>query len=169
MTNWKGEDVISTQSLVDRLDELNNDLCIELPIYSEICADVCTDNLEKFIRFHNSANGDIWSLICNRFGEDDAESFIDEDMTDHTEIELICSILDKLKGYGNTKIGGIRIPCTLIKASYFPEFIIQELENTGVISGIEHLVIDKKATAEKYKIDYRSIDDIDGDEYFYRY
>ena len=168
MTNWKGADVISAQSLVDRLAELNDNLCIELPIYSEICANVCTDNLEEFIRFHNSANGDIWDLIRDRLGEEDAESFF-EDMTDHAEIELICSILDELEGYGDAKIGRICIPSTLIKASYFPDFIIQELENAGVISGIEHLVIDKKATAEKYKIDYRSIDDIDGDEYFYRY
>lgn len=89
---------------------------------------------------------------------------------DAEELHEIERVLDKLKGYGgDEQWRGDWYPVTLIRDSYFVDYVQELLEDCGDIpANLPHYIhIDWEATARDVRVDYSSVE-IDGVTYWYR-
>ena len=86
------------------------------------------------------------------------------------ELAELTAILDDLKGYGgDEQWRGDWYPITLIRYSYFTEYVREMLADCGDIpANLPHYIeIDWGATVRNIRTDYSSTD-IDGVTYWYR-
>jgi hypothetical protein len=86
------------------------------------------------------------------------------------ELKTLVSIMDEMQGYGgDEQWRGDWYPLTLIRESYFTDYVQEMLEDCGEIpKDLPHYIhIDWQATARDVQVDYTAID-VDGATYFYR-
>lgn len=89
---------------------------------------------------------------------------------DAQELDTLAAILEDLKGYGgDEQWHGDWYPVTLIRESYFVDYVQELLEDCGEIPrNLPHYIhIDWETTARDIKVDYSEVT-IDGVTYFYR-
>lgn len=98
------------------------------------------------------------------------ESVTDEYHDMHCELLDLKAIMEEMKGYGgDEQWRGDWYPVTLIRESYFVDYVQEILEDCGEIpSNLPHYIhIDWESTARDVKVDYSSVT-IDDVEYLYR-
>lgn len=155
-------DILSTNEIdpsdvFDRLKELHDELCSDSADYVAICRGRSPDKLSEFID-EDSSGRDLLSEL------DEADLDVDLD-----ELIALVDFFVQLRGEGGgQKLGGLWLPCTLIADNgYFEDYIIDDLESSGICSGLEHVVLDKSATADQHRCDYGTVE-IQGTDYLYR-
>ena len=107
------------------------------------------------------------SLKDDHQADPDGGHWSDEDAQ---ELQTLTDIMDELKGYGgDEQWRGDWYPVTLIRESYFVDYVQELLEDCGEIPrNLPHYIhIDWEATAREVKVDYSEVT-IDGATYFYR-
>lgn len=107
------------------------------------------------------------SLKDDHEAEPDGGHWSDEDAQ---ELQTLTAIMEDLKGYsGDEQWRGDWYPITLIRETYFPDYVQELLEDCGEIPrDLPHYIhIDWEATARDVKVDYGSVT-VDGVEYLYR-
>jgi len=150
-------DILSTNEIdpsdvFDRLKELHDELCSESADYAAICGRRSPDKISEFI------DGDLLDDL------DEADLDVDLDEL----IALVDFFVQIREEGGGQKLGGLWFPCTLIADNgYFEDYIIDDLESSGICSGLEHVVLDKSATADQHRCDYGTVE-IQGTDYLYR-
>jgi hypothetical protein len=89
---------------------------------------------------------------------------------EHKELSMLVSLMEEMAGYGgDEQWRGDWYPLTLIRESYFVDYVQEMLEDCGEIpKDLPHYIhIDWQATARDVQVDYTPID-VDGATYFYR-
>lgn len=107
------------------------------------------------------------SLKDDHEADPDGGHWSDEDAQ---ELRTLIDIMDDLKGYGgDEQWRGDWYPLTLIRESYFVDYVQELLEDCGEIPrNLPHYIhIDWEVTAREVKVDYSEVT-IDGVTYFYR-
>ena len=147
-------DMINIEEVVDQLKELHEELRETSDMYSRLTRDQDIDrNLAGFIRF--------WVDFPVEWDDFPLEEInILDDCEEFDHIVSICEFLDEVSGPCGEpyQSGGIEFPSVLIDESYFPRYIIEYLDSSGICSGLEYVVLNEDATAELFKSDYKSFD-----------
>jgi len=89
---------------------------------------------------------------------------------EHKELSMLVALMEEMAGYGgDEQWRGDWYPLTLIRESYFTDYVQEMLEDCGEIpKDLPHYIhIDWQATARDVQVDYTPID-VDGATYFYR-
>lgn len=108
--------------------------------------------------------------IIERFEELEAEFDSAMETSEAEEFTLLQSLLEELKGNGgDEQWKGDWYPVTLIRESYFEDYIEELITDCGYISRDfpSWIKIDWEETAENVKVDYSEVE-IDGVTYYYR-
>lgn len=148
---------IDPSDVFDRLKELHDELCSDSADYVAICRGRSPDKLSEFID-EDSSGRDLLSEL------DEADLDVDLD-----ELIALVDFFVQIRGEGEgQKLGGLWLPCTLIADNgYFEDYIIDDLESSGICSGLEYVVLNKSATADLFRSDYSSVE-IGGTDYLFR-
>jgi antirestriction protein len=113
------------------------------------------DIIERIEELEELIEGEGCEEACNEYRE---------------ELTLLSNIMEEMKGYGgDEQWRGDWYPLTLIRESYFTDYVQEMLEDCGEIpKDLPHYIhIDWQATARDVQVDYTPID-VDGATYFYR-
>jgi hypothetical protein len=89
---------------------------------------------------------------------------------EHKELSMLVALMEEMAGYGGDEHWrGDWYPLTLIRESYFADYVQEMLEDCGEIpKDLPHYIhIDWESTARDVQVDYTPID-VDGATYFYR-
>ena len=147
------DDVIDVRDLIERYEELEDELSAITDIEDEIESLDPKDDKEEI-----------------RTAKENLEAKQKELEDEQEEFEQLGKILDELKGSGgDEKWRGYWYTITLINSDYFTEYTEELLKDCGYIpkdlpSWIE---LDLEKTADNVKVDYTTID-IDDETFYYR-
>ena len=147
------DDVIDVRDLIERYEELEDELSAITDIEDEIESLDPEEDKEEI-----------------RIAKENLEAKQKELEDEQEEFEQLQEILDELKGNGgDEKWRGDWYPITLINSDYFTEYTEELLKDCGYIPKDlpSWIVIDWEETADNVKVDYQSID-IGEEEYYYR-
>ena len=140
-------DIIDVRDIIGRLEQLEE----------------ARESLrEEFDSMPENEGIDFDNWVCNQVGFSREEQ---------NELDNLAAILEDLKGYGgDEQWRGDWYPITLIRETYFTDYVQEMLEDCGTIPrDLPHWVhIDWEATAREVKMDYSyiSIGEVD---YLYRW
>ncbi|KWN75018.1 hypothetical protein [Burkholderia ubonensis] len=147
------DDIIDVRDITGRVEELRGDL--ESAHDEEMEAG--RTNLD-FGDWRDAVRSDASAAHANEHWDTD------------NELRGLESLLDDIRGYGGDhQWEGDWYPVTLIRDSYFTEYAMDLLADTGEIPrDIPHyIVIDEEATAANIRTDYSDVE-FDGATYWYR-
>lgn len=151
------DDMLDVRDLIERYEELENDLSTITDLEDEIESLDPDEDKEEI-----------------RIAKEELESKKKELEDEQEEFEQLQEILDELKGNGgDEKWRGDWYPVTLINSDYFTEYTKELIVDIGYIQrdrdgGLPWWIeIDWEKTADNCKMDYTSIN-IGNEEYYYR-
>lgn len=165
------QDVISVEDITDRVEELrgergNLDDLREAVKEAETDYNAAVDDEDETEEEQQLAD----ELAGARKDLREAEAWADANPEDAEELTTLESLLDDMRGYGgNHQFEGDWYPGSLIRESYFTDYVEEMLKDIGDLPQDlpGYIAIDWDKTAENVKMDYSEVT-YDGVEYLYR-